>query len=82
MSAYRDYRKDLDRVLDGITMQTRDAEIVSQVAELAELRGMTVDELDQCYDQMVGAFKKLHIPWTHTKPDFIQQCLQWSKKSN
>lgn len=82
MTAYGDYRKELDQILDGITTQTQDAELVEQVRQLAALRGMTAEQIDETYSDMAKAFKNLGIVWRKTKPEFIRDCLQRETKSN
>ena len=70
-----DYQKDLDRFLDAWEQVQRDMQAQERLQELADLRGMSVEEVQEILNRIDQGLRRLHAPNRPTRAEQIDFAL-------
>lgn len=71
-----DYQKDLDRFLDAWEQVQRDMQAQERLQELADLRGMSVEELQKILDRIDAGLRRLRAPNRPTRAEQVDFVLK------
>ncbi len=79
MAAYDDYQDELDRFLKAWDQLQRDTLARDRVNELAERRGMTVEEVHKILERIDQSLRLLHAPNRPTRAEIVRLALDAQK---
>lgn len=76
-----DYQNELDRFLNAWEQIQRDMQAQERLQELADLRGMTVSELQEILDRIDDGLRRLHAPQRPTRAEHVDFILKHVRPS-
>jgi hypothetical protein len=76
-----DYQKDLDRFMSAWEQVQRDMLAQERLQELADLRGMTVEEVQEILDRIDTGLRRLHSPNRPTRAEHVDVALKHARQS-
>lgn len=71
-----DYQRDMDRFMDAWEQVQRDMQAQERVEELAQRRGMTVDEVRAILERLDRGYRLLHAPRRPTRAEIVEFALK------